>query len=95
MFSSQRRSKRFHTFIANRLAIIHENSTSHHWRHVGFELNPADDASKGLSIDEMNVNSRRFNGPQFLTQSEKSWPLDRILPLQELTDEDPEVKHDL
>ena len=87
-------SKRFHTFVANRLAIIHENSTSHRWRHVGSELNPADDASRGLSIDEMNVN-RWFNGPQFLTQREKSWPLDPTLRQQELTDEDPEVKYDL
>ena len=86
-------SKRFHTFVANRLAIIHENSTSHQWRHVGSELNPADDASRGISIDEMNVNSRWFNGPQFLTQRENSWPVDPNLRQQELTDEDPEVKH--
>ena len=45
-------SKRFHTFVANRLAIIHENSASHQWRHVSSELNPADDASRGISIDE-------------------------------------------
>ena len=42
-------SKRFDTIVANRLAIIYDNSTSHQWRHVGSELNPADDASRGLN----------------------------------------------
>ena len=43
----------------------------------------------------MNVNSRWFNGPQFLTQRENSWLVDPTLRQQESTDEDPEVKHDL
>lgn len=33
-------SKRFHTFVANRLSVIHENSAPHQWRHVSSELNP-------------------------------------------------------
>ena len=35
-------SKRFHTFVANRLAVVHENSEAHQWRHGSSELNPAE-----------------------------------------------------
>ena len=85
-------SKRFHTFVANRLAVIHENSKPHQWRHVRSDLNPADDASRGLTIEEMHAKDRWFGGPQFLRQKEEFWPPDLILCQPELTDEDPEIK---
>ena len=46
-------SARYQTFVANRLAIIHENTSSVQWRHVCSQLNPADDASRGLSADAL------------------------------------------
>ncbi|XP_068704307.1 uncharacterized protein [Montipora foliosa] len=85
-------SKRFHTFVANRLAVIHENSKPHQWRHVRSDLNPADDASRGLTIEEMHAKDRWIGGPQFLRQKEEFWPPDLILCQPELTDEDPEIK---
>ena len=42
-------SKRFHTFVANRLSVIHENSAPHQWRYIGSELNPADEVSIEVS----------------------------------------------
>ena len=39
-------SKRFQTFVANRLAVIHELSKPSMWRHVGTKSNPADYASR-------------------------------------------------
>ncbi|XP_042206919.1 uncharacterized protein LOC121855834 [Homarus americanus] len=37
--------RRFHTFVANRIAAIHELSNAYQWRHSGTDLNPADDAT--------------------------------------------------
>ena len=45
--------KRFHTFVANRVSSILDASVPAQWRHVPSELNPADDASRGLSMDEL------------------------------------------
>ena len=44
-------SKRFHTFVANRVAIIREDSSPSQWRYVESKSNPADDASRGSSAD--------------------------------------------
>ena len=63
-------SKRFHTFVANRLSVIHENSA----RHTGSELNPADEVSRGLTAEEKCANSKLLNGPQFLTKKDEFWP---------------------
>ena len=35
-------NKRFHTFVANRLAIIHDRSTLDQWKFVQTKANPAD-----------------------------------------------------
>ena len=40
-------TKRFHTFVANRIAIIRDGSNPDQWRHVGGDLNPADDLCRG------------------------------------------------
>ena len=69
-------SKRFHTFVANQLSVIHESSEPYQWRQVRSELNPADDVSRGLTVDEMILNSKWLTGPQFLGRESKFWPLD-------------------
>ena len=84
-------SRRFQTFVANRVAAIHEGSEPAQWRHVPSDMNPGDDASRGLDAEEM-VNSKRWKqGPDFLWQSESTWP---NLPSinSELLDGDKEVK---
>ncbi len=49
---------RFHTFVANRVATIHEHSESEQWRYVPSTQNPADDASRGLQGLELHENCR-------------------------------------
>ena len=39
------KSRRFQTFVANRVAMIHEESTPKQWRHVNTDSNPGDVAS--------------------------------------------------
>ena len=87
-------SKRFHTFVANRLSVIHDNSAPYQWRHVSSELNPADEISRGLTVDEMRTNSKWLNGPQFLRKKRECWPRDPTVHQPELSDDDPEIKRD-
>ena len=85
--------KRFHTFVANRISVIHTASTPAQWRYVNSELNPADDVSRGLSAEGIMNSSRWFGGPRFLWQDEESWPQNPVLPTS-LPDHDPEVRKD-
>ncbi|XP_075162955.1 uncharacterized protein LOC142235579 [Haematobia irritans] len=55
------RSSSFHTFVANRIASIQDNTTPEQWRHVSSKDNPAYIISRGL------------DGPFFLHGDEKHW----------------------
>ena len=66
--------KRFQTFIANRVAVIHEASSPSQWHYVESATNPADDASRGLSADELVKSDRWRFGPDFLWCDECDWP---------------------
>ena len=65
-------SKRFQTFVANRLSVIHDGSMPRQWRKVGTKDNPADDVSRGLNGFEMISNNRWKRGPVFLWQDESA-----------------------
>ena len=84
-------SRRYHTFVANRVASIQEASSPSQWRHVSSEQNPADDASRGLSAEALTDNSRWLRGPDFLWQPVHTWPI-RPCPVPEVVHSDPEVK---
>lgn len=84
-------TRRFHTFVANRVGVILDCSSRHQWRYVPTQLNPADDASRGLAVDEL-LNGKRWNhGPEFLWKPSDEWPCDtgRVDPVD---DDDVEVK---
>nr|XP_039265634.1 uncharacterized protein LOC120341224 [Styela clava] len=66
--------KRFRTFVANRLAKIHRQSKPSQWRQVPSKINPADDASRGLSLKTLINKSRWLLAPEFLWKTEDSWP---------------------
>ena len=83
-------SRRFHTFVANRVAEIQDSSDSSQWRHVPGQLNPADCCSRGLSQVALLTTERWFNGPAFLIEDEEHWPAG-IRPLPPIST-DPEVK---
>ena len=84
-------SRRFHTFVANRVAAIQEASSPSQWRHASSEQNPANDASGGLSADALTNKSRWLRGPDFLWQPVHTWPI-RPCPVPEGAHGDPEVK---
>ena len=67
-------SRRFHVFVANRVAEIHDLTRKEQWRHVPGALNPADDCSRGLAASELATDCRWLRGPDFLRKDEENWP---------------------
>lgn len=62
----ENQDKRLQTFVENRVATIHNASSPSQWRYVNTQLNPGDDASRGVSADSLD---RWIQEPDFLTQS--------------------------
>ena len=83
--------KRFHTFVANRVAVIRDGSSPSQWKYVSSAANPADDASRGLAIGTVIKKNRWINGLDFLWQHESSWPAQPTT-VKEIPDDDPEIK---
>ena len=67
-------TKVFHTFVTNRIQQIRNSSNPSQWRYVSSEQNPADDPSRGLSIDEFLRRDRWKLGPDFVWKAEDKWP---------------------
>ena len=86
-------SKRYHTFVGNRVARIRSHSEASQWHNVPSEQNPADLASRGTISVAHLASSEWFNGPKFLAQQESEWPsCDQLVPV---LDSDVEVKRNV
>lgn len=59
-------TNQYHTFIANHIAVI---------RHVHGDMNPADDASRGLTADNFLCQSSWLTGLEFLWKPKHEWPV--------------------
>ncbi len=66
-------SKRFYTFVANRVAKIQSTTEVLQWRYVDSALNPADDGSRGVKAEELTKSRRWLVSPEFLWKTEDSW----------------------
>lgn len=86
-------TKRFHTFVANRVASIREATNVVQWGYADSKSNPADEASRGLSVVNFLACKRWIEGPDFLQKPEVDW-LQPFAP-QPISTEDPEIKGDL
>ena len=82
-------SRRFHVFVANRVQQIRNHTEPYQWRHVVSSKNPADMASRGVTVLEFMHRTEWFSGPKFLW--EKS-DIEAYKPVLELSPNDPEVK---
>jgi hypothetical protein len=87
-------ASRFKTFVANRVAIIHENSNPSQWRYVNSKANPADFASRGLRPNDEREIHLWINGPDFLHDDESNWP-ERPKGVNVLSDESLEWKREV
>ena len=88
------KNRRFHTFVANRIALIHEGSNPSQWRHVDTHRNPADHASRGLEAAEMVKCALWSKGPAFLWEDKDTWP-SVPEPNNQLLKDDKEVKKEV
>ena len=66
-------SRRFHTYVANRVSVIREDSSPLQWRYIDTKSNPADDAPRGVTAESFVQNDRWIKGPVFLSRPESDW----------------------
>ena len=83
-------SKRFQTYVANRVAEIREVTTPDQWRHCPGKVNPADDDLRGLKSSKLSCQHRWWRGPEFLWETEECWL--GVVTIEEVPDSDPEVR---
>ena len=81
---------RFHTFVANRINTIREGSELDQWKYVDTANNPADDASRGLAMNQSMKIKRWLEGPPFLWKPESEWPRQTLS--KTISEDDIEVK---
>jgi hypothetical protein len=74
--------------------LIRERSSPSQWKYVESKKNPADCASRGLSVGSFLVTNSWIREPDFLWTSEDSWP-ERPPSISEVTNDDPEVKQEI
>ena len=67
-------TRRFKTFVANRLSVIHDVTEPDDWRYVPTQVNPADLASRGLHPPDTDKLETWLNGPDFLHTDSSNWP---------------------
>ena len=67
-------SRKFQTFVANRVSEIRDSTSPSQWRHIPGSQNPADIGSRGRSASQLKEPALCWNGPAFLRQDQNSWP---------------------
>ncbi|KAK3086822.1 hypothetical protein FSP39_023974 [Pinctada imbricata] len=86
---------RFKTFVANRLAVIHDATTVNQWHYVRSEDNPADCASGGIpTVSKFLDYTPWLGGPEFLWKPESTW-IQPVDPGNLNLENDKEVKSNL
>lgn len=64
---------RWSTFVSHRVTSIQKELPFLTWKHVPTDQNPADVASRGATIQELNESKIWWGGPDFLSETH-SWP---------------------
>ncbi|XP_076856690.1 uncharacterized protein LOC143510810 [Brachyhypopomus gauderio] len=67
-------SCRFKVFVGTRVAEIQDLTDPHAWRYVDSARNPADDITRGRTLQQLAEANRWSQGPSFLLQSPDQWP---------------------
>ncbi|XP_025760779.1 uncharacterized protein LOC106097018 [Oreochromis niloticus] len=82
---------RFKTYVANRVSIIHALTKVEQWRYISSKLNPADAASRGMTVGCFLKSSTWISGPEFLSKPVVHWPVGKNYVSVHL-EADPEIK---
>ncbi|XP_067674964.1 uncharacterized protein [Haliotis asinina] len=72
-------SCRYKVFVGTRVAEIQTLTNVADWRYVNTKDNPADDLTRGKTLEELANSSAWQNGPSFLQQSPDEWPPDIVM----------------
>ena len=82
-------TRHFQTFVANRVAEIHESTTPEQWHHVPGSMNPADEGSQGVTIQHFQPGCQWWSGPCFLWQPEHQRPNAQV---EDIRSDDKEIR---
>lgn len=69
-------SRKWKTFVANRVGEIQSLSNTQDWHHIKSAENPADLLSRGVSVDYLLGSELWWHGPKFLRSHNSTWKLD-------------------
>ena len=83
-------AKKFHVFVANRIQQIRDCTEPSQWNYIRSQENPADYASRGLTVTNLLNSSFWFTGPAFLWK--ESISVDNIHQLIDISPDDPELR---
>eukprot|EP00112_Aurelia_sp_Birch-Aquarium-sp1_P015934 Seg357.4 transcript_id=Seg357.4/GoldUCD/mRNA.D3Y31 product="hypothetical protein" protein_id=Seg357.4/GoldUCD/D3Y31 len=61
-------------YVNNRVKEIHQLVPGANWRHCPTQENPADLGTRGASAVKLQHNKLWWEGPQFITEGQESWP---------------------
>ena len=90
---SEKKPARFHTFVANRLAVIRDGSYISEWIFINTKFNPADHASRGQSADSLVQEEKWIKAPNFLLGLEEQKPKEPLfISAKTITENDPEME---
>ncbi|XP_018373217.1 PREDICTED: uncharacterized protein LOC108767715 [Trachymyrmex cornetzi] len=67
-------SRKWQTFVANRVSEIHDNSSLSEWHYVKSQENPADLVSRGRTSEQLIQEKLWWKGPDWLKINSKAWP---------------------
>jgi len=84
-------TRRFKSFVANRVSEILETTDTNQWRYIPSKLNPADCCSRGVKAAVLCRDAQWSEGPTFLQLEEDRWPQLKT-PSAEVEKDDPDVK---
>lgn len=73
-------NKQLSPYVANRVARILDSTRANQWRHVPTRENPADLITRGVEAYILHKMDLWWNGPAWLLQQEKMWPVTSDLP---------------
>jgi hypothetical protein len=65
--------RRFRVFVANRCSKIRSYTQKNQWNHIDSKENPADHASRGISIEETSNVEQWLHGPRILHENNEIW----------------------
>jgi len=82
--------KRFRIFVANRVQKIRSYTRKDQWYHIESHNNPADHASRGITVMDKEAVSQWLNGPEYLLNN--TLPAGKANYQEIVKEDDPEIR---